>query len=100
MLVHRDYSMIGTGSRIYIFDDRLEFINPCRINGTSKRSIEYGVTLHPNPRLHHIFTSAEYGIEPARRGIPALRRAHYGFTRREPRISLLNDEFRMELYGA
>jgi ATP-dependent DNA helicase RecG len=100
MLVHRDYSMIGTGSRIHIFDDRLEFINPCRTNGTSKRSIEYGVTLHPNPRLHHVFTSAEYGIESARRGIPALRRAHYGFTRREPRISLLNDEFRLELYGA
>ena len=42
-------------------------------------------------------TSAEYGIKVRRRGLPALRRAHYSFTRREPRLSLLNDEFRLEL---
>ena len=99
MLVHRDYSIVGLHSRISIFDDRIEFINPCRTNGAIKKSVEYGAILQPNPRLHHIFTSQEYGIEQARRGIPALRRAHYSFTRREPRISLLGDEFRLELYG-
>ncbi|HVF91637.1 MAG TPA: RNA-binding domain-containing protein, partial [Blastocatellia bacterium] len=92
LLVHRDYSLSGASSRISIFDDRIEFINPNRTNGTTKKSIEYGATLHLNPRLHHIFTSHEYGTDPARRGIPALRRAHYAFTKREPRISLLGDE--------
>jgi len=99
LLVHRDYSLSSASSRISIFDDRIEFINPNRNSGVTKKSVEYGATLHLNPRLHHIFTSEEYGTEPARRGIPALRRAHYAFTKREPRISLLGDEFRLELYG-
>jgi ATP-dependent DNA helicase RecG len=99
MLVHRDYSIVGLQTRVLIFDDRVEFINPCRTNGAIKKSVEYGAILHPNPRLHHIFTSAEYGVAQGRRGIPALRRMHYSFTRREPRISLLGDEFRLELYG-
>ena len=100
LLVHRDYSIVGPGARVLIFDDRLEFINPSRTNGATRKSIEYGASEHLNPRLHHIFTSVEYGIERAARGIPALRRAHHAFTRREPRISLLGDEFRLELYGA
>ncbi|HJZ68589.1 MAG TPA: hypothetical protein VKF81_10740, partial [Blastocatellia bacterium] len=63
------------------------------------KSIELGASARANPRLHHIFSSAEYGIERVERGIPALRRAHYAFARREPRVSLLGDEFRMELFG-
>jgi hypothetical protein len=81
-----------------IFDDRIEFINPSHTAGT-RRSVEYGAALPPNLRIHHVFTSAAYGIEKAHRGIPALRREHRSFTRREPRISLLGDEFRLELYG-
>jgi ATP-dependent DNA helicase RecG len=99
LLVHRDYAVAGSPSRILIFDDRIAFINASRVSDTPKRSIEYGVTLGQNPRLHHVFTSREYGIEPARRGIPALRRAHYSFARREPHISMLGDEFRLELHG-
>lgn len=99
LLVHRDYAMIASPARVLIYDDRMEFINACRTNGTTKKSVEYGATLRLNPRLHHVFTSEAYGIERARRGIPALRRAHFTFTRREPRLSLLNDEFRLELYG-
>jgi ATP-dependent DNA helicase RecG len=98
LIVHRDYSIVGSTSRVLIFDDRVELINPRRTEGIRK-SVEYGATLPPNPRLHHIFTSEEYGIERARRGIPALRREHRAFTHREPRISLLGDEFRIELYG-
>lgn len=98
LIVHRDCSITGTHSRVLIFDDRVEFINPSRTAGTRK-SVEYGATLPPNPRIHHVFASAAYGIERAQRGIPALRREHRAFTRREPRISLLGDEFRLELYG-
>jgi len=99
MLVHRDYSIVGPGARVLIFDDRVELINPSRTNGATRKSIDYGATLHLNPRLHHIFTSAEYGIESVPRGIPAMRRAHLAFTRREPGISLVADEFRLQLYG-
>jgi ATP-dependent DNA helicase RecG len=99
LLVHRDYSVVGSIARVWIFDDRVELINPCRVNGATLKSIQYGATEHRNPRLHHIFASSEYGIERFARGIPALRRAHYVFARREPRVSLLGDEFRLELYG-
>jgi len=99
LLVHRDYSIVGSSARVLVFDDRLELINPSRTNGTTRKSIELGATQHTNPRLHHIFTSQEYGIERAARGIPALRRAHTSIARREPRISLLGDEFGLELYG-
>ncbi|HKA17682.1 MAG TPA: RNA-binding domain-containing protein [Blastocatellia bacterium] len=99
LLVHRDYAIIGSIARIYIFDDRIEFINPSRTNGTTRKSIELGATEHTNPRLHHIFTSEEYGIERADRGIPALRRAHRAISRREPRIALVGDEFRLGLDG-
>src|SRR5436190_11728786 len=101
MLVHRDYSIIGSNagsnSRLLIFDDRIEMINPSRTNGATLKSIQYGATEQMNPRLHHVFTSKEYGIERVDRGIPALKRAHQAITRREPRISLAADEFRLEL---
>jgi ATP-dependent DNA helicase RecG len=99
LLIHRDYSIGGSTSRIFVFDDRMEFINPARTTGVTRRSVEYGAQLAPNPRLHHVFTRLEYGIEPSPRGLPALRRAHYAFTRREPRLVLLNDEFRLEFGG-
>ena len=99
LLVHRSYSTIGQQSRVLIFDDRLEFINAFRSEDGDRKSIEYGVAAKPNPRLHRIFTSPEYGLEPIRRGIPALRRVHYAFSKREPRISVLADEFRLELQG-
>jgi ATP-dependent DNA helicase RecG len=98
-LVHRDYSMTNSPSRILVFDDRIEFINARRTNGLTRKSVEYGVTAQHNPRLHHIFTQAEYGCVSTLRGIPALRRAHFAFAKREPRISLLNNEFRLELNG-
>lgn len=99
LLAHRDYAMVSSPSRVLVFDDRIEFINASRAEGTKKKAVDYGAATRINPRLHHTLTRAEYGLESARRGIPALRRSHYGFTRREPRISMLGDEFRLELYG-
>src|SRR5262249_30134261 len=99
LLVHLNYSTIGQPSRVLIFDDRLEFVNPFRSQDVSKRSIEYGVAAKPNPRLHQVFTSPEYGLDAVRRGLPALRRAQYAFSKRDPRISIIGDEFRLELAG-
>jgi ATP-dependent DNA helicase RecG len=99
MLAHRDYSIVGPSARILVFDNRIEMINPSRTNGSTKKTLEYGSISRLNPRMHHLLGSAEYGIEAAARGIPALRRAHVGFAKREPRLSLLGDEFRLELGG-
>lgn len=100
LLVHRDYSMIEPTARVLIFDDRIEMANPARTDGATRKSLDYGTVSRQNPRLHHIFTRPEYGLDPARRGIPSMRRAHYAFSRREMRISLLGDEFRLEIFGA
>ena len=100
LLVHRDYGLVTTDSRILLYDGRMEFINPSRSSGANKRSVSYGVPGHDNTRIHHIFTSPEYGIKRGIRGIPALRRTHYAFTKSDARISLLGDEFRIELYSA
>jgi len=99
MLAHRNYSIVGSPSRILIFEDRMEIVNPSRNGDTIKKAVDYGVASRQNPRLHHVLTSPEYGLEQVHRGIPALRRDYYSFSRREPRISLLGDEFRMELAG-
>lgn len=99
MLVHRDYSVVASPSQVSVFDDRIEFVNASRSDGAGRKSVEYGAALRPNPRLHRVFTSEEYGLGRPRRGIPSLRRAHYAFTRREPRITLIGDEFRLELSG-
>ncbi|HLG14162.1 MAG TPA: RNA-binding domain-containing protein [Blastocatellia bacterium] len=99
MLIHRDYSIVEPASRVLMLDDRIEFVNPSRSDGVPAKSVEYGASARRNPRLHRVFTRPEYGAEPAHRGIPALRRAHYNFSRREPRIALANDEFRLEIYG-
>jgi ATP-dependent DNA helicase RecG len=99
LLTHRDYSIVGLPSRILVFDDRLEFINAMRTNGTTRKSIEYGATMQQNPHMHRVFTRPEYGCDAAIRGIPGLRRAQIAFSRREPKITLLNDEFHLELCG-
>ncbi len=99
LLLHRDYSMSNSPSRIQIFDDRMEFINAAHSHGRTRKSVEYGATLRQNPRLHNIFTRSEYGSAVMRRGIPALRRAQTAFAKREPRLAILNDEFRLEIHG-
>ncbi|MEW6208900.1 MAG: RNA-binding domain-containing protein [Acidobacteriota bacterium] len=98
MIAHRDYAMVEPSSRVSVFDDRIEFINPSRAS-LGKKSIEMGAISRPNPRIHHLLTRPEYGLESAPRGIPALRRAHFAFARREPRITTLGDEFHLELVG-
>ncbi|HKV40291.1 MAG TPA: RNA-binding domain-containing protein [Blastocatellia bacterium] len=97
LLVHRNYSMVGSSSRISILDDRIELVNPKRNGDAPKKLVEWGAATRQNPRMHHIFTSPEYGIDCVLRGMPALRRAQYSFTRQQPKLSVLGDELRLEL---
>lgn len=100
LLVHRDYSIAAPLSRVFVFDDKVEFINASRNQGLTRKSVLYGATNRQNPRIHRVLTGIEYGLQASPRSLRAIARSHLDFTRREPRISLLGDEFRIELYGA
>ncbi|MBK6748899.1 MAG: putative DNA binding domain-containing protein [Acidobacteria bacterium] len=70
-LVHRDLALREIRTRINIYDNAIEFINPRRTNGfnpPASRAIRYGITQRLNPQIAAIFTRREYGDQrPARR---------------------------------
>ncbi|MEW6734306.1 MAG: RNA-binding domain-containing protein [Acidobacteriota bacterium] len=99
-LVHRDYCAREQPVKLFIYDSRLEISNPCQTAGLPRKGIElYGLVTAPNPRLKAIFKSTAYGLNIVNGGIPMLRRTCYQFCEREPKISILQDEFKVELSG-
>jgi ATP-dependent DNA helicase RecG len=99
--VHRDYCVREQPIKIWIFDSKIEISNPCFTIGLPRRGIElYGVVSPPNPRLKAYFKSPSYGLKSVEGGILMIRRAGYRFADREPKISILQDEFKVEIFGA
>ncbi len=98
-LVHRDYSARDHRTRLLIFDDRLELINPMRTRGVALDPICYGVVQAPHPRLKAIFKSPYYGLETVTGGVPMLLHTAQRFSGIRPEIKLTNDEFRLKIYG-
>lgn len=98
-LVHRDYCIREQPIRLTIYDKRIEISNPC-VAGLMRKGIElYGVVNVPNPRLKAIFKSPAYGLKTVTGGIPQLRRSCLKFAGREPKISILPEEFKIEIPG-
>src|SRR5262249_468765 len=99
-LVHRDYCVKENPIKLLVFDSRVEIINPCHANGLPKKGIEmYGLVSPPNPRIKSVFKSVAYGLKPVCGGIPMVRLAGYRFSGREPKISIHQEEFKVELFG-
>ncbi|RMG50145.1 MAG: hypothetical protein D6723_12740 [Acidobacteria bacterium] len=98
-LLHRDYSLRDTTTRLLIFDDRIEIINPMRSNGLSVEVFCYGVVEAPYPRMKAIFKSPYYGLETATGGIPMMLRSSQTFSGLKPELRLANDEFKVKIYG-
>ncbi|MBL8149988.1 MAG: putative DNA binding domain-containing protein [Blastocatellia bacterium] len=98
-LVHRDYCSREVAVKINIFDRRVEFINPCYENIPKKGVSLYGLTSLSNPRLKAIFRSSSYGLKTASGGIPMIRKVAYSFSEREPKIFILRDEFKVEIFA-
>ncbi|HXF04855.1 MAG TPA: RNA-binding domain-containing protein [Blastocatellia bacterium] len=98
-LIHRDYSLQDQVTRILIFDDRLEVINPMRVAGVALEPICCGVVSAPHPRLKAIFKSAYYGLMTVTGGVPMMLRTAQAFSGIKPEIRLVNDEFRLKIYG-
>lgn len=98
-LLHRDYTLREVTTRLLIFDDRMELINPVRVNGLAVEALCYGVVEAPYPRTKAIFKSPYYGLETVTGGIPMLLSKSQTFGGLRPEIRLVNDEFRLKLYG-
>ncbi|MEP6902700.1 MAG: RNA-binding domain-containing protein [Actinomycetota bacterium] len=102
ILMHRDLAIRDIPTRILIYDNAIEFINPRRTNGFSppaSRAIRYGITQKLNPQIASIFTKREYGTTVPRGGLPMLLRDSHRFSGRRSEIYTTNDEFKLKIYG-
>lgn len=102
-LMHRDLALRDIRTRINIYDNAIEFINPRRTNGFSppaSRAIRYGITQRLNPQIASIFTRREYGITVPHGGLPMILRQSNLFSGRKPEIYIANDEFKLKIYAA
>jgi ATP-dependent DNA helicase RecG len=103
VLMHRDLAIRDIPTRISIYDNAIEFINPRRTNGFSppaSRAIRYGITQRLNPQIASIFEKREYGTTIPRGGLPMLLRDSQRFSGRRSEIYTTNDEFKLKIYGA
>ncbi len=101
-LIHRDLAIRDISTRITIYDNAIEFINPRRTNGFSppaSRAIRYGITQRLNPQIASIFTKREYGTTVPRGGLPMLLRDSHNFSGKRSEIYTTNDEFKLKIYG-
>lgn len=102
-LIHRDLALRDIRTRINVYDNAIEFINPRRTTGFQTgpaRAIRYGITQRLNPQLAAIFTRREYGINAPHGGLPMILRQSTRFAGRKPEIYIANDEFKLKLYAA
>lgn len=102
-LMHRDLALRDIRTRINVYDNAIEFINPRRTTGFSppaSRAIRYGITQRLNPQIAAIFTRREYGINAPHGGLPMVLRQSNLFSGRKPEIYITNDEFKLKIYAA
>ncbi len=72
--VHRDYSIHGSRIRIFLFDDRIEFISPGRLpNTVSIEKLKLGVSYARNPVIVKFMENLRY-IDKLGRGLPMVYR--------------------------
>ncbi|MFQ3580892.1 putative DNA binding domain-containing protein [Chloracidobacterium validum] len=99
-LVHRDYGIRQEGIRIMLYDRRLELSNPAVGKHIWRGALDYGVSHPNNPSIKSFFKNTAYGVTTYAGGLPMVRRETLRFARREPKITTLPHEFRIELPAA
>ncbi len=102
LLIHRDLALRDIPSRILIYDNSIEFINPRRTNGfvpPASRAIRYGITQRINPQIAAIFQKREYGASVPKGGLPMILKQSRRFSGKRAEIYTSNDEFKLKIYG-
>ena len=101
-LMHRDLALRDIPTRILIFDNAVEIINPRRTNGfvpPASRAIRYGITQRLNPQIAAIFGKREYGTNVPNGGLPMIVRSSRMFSGQRVEVYTSNDEFKVKIYG-
>lgn len=101
-LMHRDLALREMNTRILIYDDYLEVINPRRTNGfvpPASKAIRYGITQRINPQIASIFSKREYGSNLPRGGLPMILRGSQQFSGKKVEIYTSSDEFKIKIYS-
>lgn len=71
-VVHRNYSISGSQIRVFIFDDRIEFISPGRLpNTVSIEKLSVGTSFARNPLLVRLMENLGY-VDRLGRGLPMV----------------------------
>lgn len=103
LLMHRDLALRDIATRVLIFSDSIELINPRRTNGfvpPASKAIRYGITQKINPQISGIFSRREYGAKIPQGGLPMILRQSSEFSGKRVELYTTSDEFRLKIYGA
>lgn len=94
--VHRDYAIHGSRTRVFLFNDRLEFISPGRLpNTVSIEKIKLGVSYARNPVVLKFMENLRY-IDKLGRGLPMVYRTATNANKHVEFLEL-GEEFRVAL---
>lgn len=102
LLVHRDLALREIPTRVLIYDNAIEIVNPRRTSGfapPASRAIRYGVTQRLNPQIAAIFAKREYGTNVPKGGLPMIIRTSKYFSGKRVELYTSNDEFKLKIYS-
>ncbi|MDQ2746769.1 MAG: putative DNA binding domain-containing protein [Acidobacteriota bacterium] len=102
-IVHRDLAIREIPTRVLIYDNYVEIVNPRRTSGfapPASKAIRYGITQKLNPQIAAIFSKREYGTNVPKGGLPMILRSSKHFSNRRVEIYTANDEFKVRIYGS
>lgn len=103
ILMHRDLALRDIDTKIVIYDNSIEFINPRRTSGfvpPASKAIRYGITQRINPQISAIFSRREYGINLPRGGLPMILKQSQHFSGKKAELYTTNDKFKLRLHSA
>lgn len=94
--IHRNYSIIGSKIRVFMFDDRIEIISPGRLpNTVTIEKLKIGVSYAVNPVIVKFMENMGY-IDKLGRGIPMVFRESKNIGK-TVEIKEIGEEFKVTL---
>ena len=99
-VAHRDYSLSGSQTRLFLFRDRLEVRSPGRLpNSVTLDNIKLGVHVERNRTIATLLTQLGY-MSAIGTGVPRLIiRLSRALSGREPEFELVGEELRVRIWA-